>query len=179
MAKRAPADEKPYNPVEEALVRTVWLGEKSEDNTIGQEGRTLPQHDEIPPQATVVAETDNGTKIVTLSRSNSSVQVPTHAFARGKQAREKRVLLTHTEERQIELLVHRLAIELSTPVKLSHVLRACVALLQHAEHEIVERAHRAAPLTRPPNGSYEALVEFEQRLAQLLLEALRKAPPLH
>jgi hypothetical protein len=178
MAKRAPVDEKPYNPVEDALVRSVWLGENSEDKAIGQERRALLQQDEMPLQTTAIAETGNGTKGVTLPRSERAGQVPTHAFARGKQAREKRVLLTHTEERQIELLVHRLAIELATPVKLSHVLRACVAILQHADHEIVEGARKAPPLTRPPNGSPEALAEFEHRLAQILLDALQRSIPL-
>ena len=179
MAKRAPVNEKPYNPVEEALVRAVWLGENAADTSgaAGEETRRQEEGASLPVPA--IEETTGAPNIVALPRSDKAHQAQTHAFARGKQAREKRVLLTHTEERQIELLIHRLALELETPVKLSHVLRACVALLQHAEHEIVALARREAPLTRPPNGSHTALVEFEHRLAQLLLEALRTAPSLH
>ncbi len=168
MAKRVPASEKPYNPVEEAVVRAVLLGEKT-GNEVAEQEHGKASHEETTSQA----------KVVAMPRTGRTVQLPTHMLAKGTQAREKRVLLTYPEERQIELLVHRLAIELSTPVKLSHVLRACVTILRHAEDEIAERARRAAPLTRPPNGSHEALAEFEHRLAQILLEALRKAPPLH
>jgi hypothetical protein len=179
MAKRVPVDEKPYNPVEEAVVRAVLLGERAGNDAAEQERVEVAQQTAIPPQEITREETASRAKVVAMLKSEKIPQSLPHAFAKGKQAREKRVLLTYPEERRIELLVYRLAIELSTPVKLSHVLRACVTLLQHAENEIAERARRAAPLTRPPNGSAEALADFEHRLAQLLLEALRKAPPLH
>jgi hypothetical protein len=95
-----------------------------------------------------------------------------------KLAREKRVLLTFSEEREIERLVARVAEELATPVKFSHLLRAYMTLLLHAENEITKRARQAVPLHRPPNGDPVALARFEHRLAQILSAAFRDAPPL-
>jgi hypothetical protein len=95
-----------------------------------------------------------------------------------KLTREKRVLLTFSEEREIERLVARVAEGLATPVKLSHFLRAYMTLLLHAENELTKRARQAVPLHRPPNGDPVALAQFEHRLAQILSAAFRDAPPL-
>jgi DNA repair ATPase RecN len=92
--------------------------------------------------------------------------------------REKRVLLTQAEEREIERLVSRLAEELATPVKLSHLLRACVTLLRHTEEQIADHARQTGSLTRPSNGDPAALAEFEFRLAQILSAAFRDAARL-
>jgi hypothetical protein len=95
-----------------------------------------------------------------------------------KLTREKRVLLAPAEEREVESLVARIADEVGTPVKLSHVLRACVAILCHAEDEILRKARQAAPLTRPPNGDPLALVQFEHEIARIVSAGLRNASPL-
>jgi DNA repair ATPase RecN len=87
--------------------------------------------------------------------------------------REKRVLLTQAEEREIERLVSRVAAEVSTPVKLSHLLRACVTLLRHAEDQVADQARQAGTLTRPSNGDPAVLAEFEHRLAQIPSAAFR------
>jgi hypothetical protein len=175
MAKRVPEGEKPYNPVEASLVRAVILGAE-----IVEEKEELLQIDEVPKPASVTEPTPEPVpaKVVTLRRPKASVQVPAQFLARGSKAREKRVLLTHSEERELELLVNQVAIELNTPVKLSHLLRACITLLRNAQSEITERAREAAPLSRPPNGSPQELAEFEYRLAQILQTALQAAPPL-
>ena len=86
------------------------------------------------------------------------------------------MLLTHAEERQIERLVDRVGEGLRTSLKLSHVLRACVAVLCHAEKELVERAGGSEPLVRPPNGDAVALAQYEHELAKLISQALREAP---
>jgi len=91
--------------------------------------------------------------------------------------REKRVLLTRLEERDVERLVDRLAGELQTPVKLSHVLRASITILLHAEEELVERA-RKTTLMRPGNGNAPELAEFEHGVAQILAGAFREARPI-
>src|SRR5262249_16417391 len=45
--------------------------------------------------------------------------------------------------------------------KLSHMLRAYMTLLLHAEGEITKRARLTGPLHRPPNGDAVALARFE------------------
>jgi hypothetical protein len=99
-------------------------------------------------------------KVVTLPRSGASVQVPVQFLARGSQAPERRVLLTHPEARELELLVYRMALELNTPAKLGRLLRPCITLLRYSQHEIIERAKEAPPLRRPPNGSPQCRVRL-------------------
>jgi hypothetical protein len=88
------------------------------------------------------------------------------------------VLLTETEEASIEDLVARIARELGTPVKLSHVLRATIAVLLHAEESLFERAKKTGRIKRPPNNDPMALYQYEQVLARLLDSAVRGAPPM-
>src|SRR5262249_19879327 len=106
------------------------------------------------------------------------LQIRTPAPRPDKLNREKRVLLTQAEEHEIERLVSRVAAEVSTPVKLSHLLRACVTLLRHAEDQIADQARQSGTLTRPSNGDPAALAEFEYRLAQILSAAFRDAARL-
>ncbi len=166
MAKRVPSDEPPYNPVAESLVRTVLSGGPTKE----QETETAAVG---PPQPSDAAEKPPLAKVAEELRP-AAAQV----LNRERLSREKRVLLTQSEELELERIVNRVAAELSTPVKLSHILRACITILRHAQDRIVERARQASPLTRPPNGDPGALADFEHRLAQILSAALRDAPPL-
>jgi hypothetical protein len=183
MAKRVPEGEKPYNPVEASLVRAVILGGeaegKKEEDAVGERNEEvrIEEAPRIPQPLQPTAERPPP-KVVNLPRARAPVHVPAQFLARGSQAREKRVLLTHPEERELELLVNRVALELNTPAKLSHLLRACITLLRYSQNEIIEWARQAPPLSRPPNGSPQELAEFEYRLAQLLQGALKAAPPL-
>jgi hypothetical protein len=93
-------------------------------------------------------------------------------------SREKRVLVSMEEERQVERLVDRIGENLGTSLKLSHLLRASMSLLCHAEGEIVNAALALGPFVRPANGDAIALAQFEFDLAKLLSKALRDAPPL-
>ncbi len=166
MAKRVAQDERPYRPVEEALVRAVMSHQEAE-----------------PIVETVNAERAQRTNgpleaIPTEPPASKTVAVQTPTVTVEKLTREKRVLLSASEEREIEHLISRIAEELGTPVKLSHMLRAYITLLLHAEKEIMKRARQVAPLHRPPNGDPVALASFEQRLAQILSLALRETLPL-
>jgi hypothetical protein len=87
------------------------------------------------------------------------------------------VLVDADEDAQIEGQVQRLAAELGTPLKLSHVLRALLLLLRRAEPNVLARARQAGPLTRPPNGDPVALAKFEEQVAGLLATAFRELPP--
>jgi hypothetical protein len=176
MAKRVTQDERPYRPVEEALVRAVMSPQEAEPivETDSPEG---VQPTGVPLEATRPEPSVSET-IVPEVQSNGRVVVQTPTVTVEKLTREKRVLLSASEEREIEQLVSRIAGELGTPVKLSHMLRAYMILLLHAENEIMKRARQAAPLHRPPNGDPVALAGFEQRLAQILSLAFREALPL-
>src|SRR5262245_37773434 len=172
MGKRAPADEKPFNPVEAALVRSVLAPEPPPSE--------IPALAARPPSVTeeMGEEKPAPTDGMTRPRVLRGLQIRTLAPRPDKLSREKRVLLTQAEEHEIERLVSRVAAEVATPVKLSHLLRACVTLLRHAEDQIADHARQAGTLTRPSNGDPVALAEFEYRLAQILSAAFRDAARL-
>ena len=174
MGKCVPQDDRPYRPVEEALVRAV-LTHQGDNGGAEANGTDRPQRMNRPLGTTPVETAQERDVFAGVPRDHQEIaQVPYVE----KLTREKRVLLTFSEEREVERLVARIAEELGTPVKLSHMLRAYMTLLLHAENEIVKRAHQVGPLHRPSNGDPLALGRFEQRLAQILSAAFRDAPPI-
>ena len=172
MGKRAPADERPFNPVEAALVRSVLAQEPPPPEASMVAVRTPAVTEELPGKDS--AQVDSASRPKMLRRLQLRTPIPQP----DKLNREKRVLLTQAEEREVERVVARLAEEISTPVKLSHLLRACVTLLRHAEEEIIDHARQTGSLSRPSNGDPAALAEFEFRLAQILSAAFRDATRL-
>jgi hypothetical protein len=174
MGKRVSPDERPYRPVQEALVRSVLdpqettdMAEPPSDNgtTMGYGSRSVTDTEQVSQQEILVGIQGNSYPV-------------NHTSLAEKLSREKRVLMTLAEEREIERLVARVAEELATPVKLSHMLRAYMTLLLHAEGEITKRARLTGTLHRPPNGDPVALARFEHQLAKILSVAFRDAPPL-
>ncbi|MGE0682428.1 MAG: hypothetical protein AB7P69_16200 [Candidatus Binatia bacterium] len=167
MGKRVPPDERPFNPVEAALVRSVLASEPPVDLALvtTQVTSAEPQEDARGEHAVSI----DGQQTWFTSRQQNAL----HALQIEKLSREKRVLLTQVEEREVERIVARLAAELSTPVKLSHLLRACVTLIRHAESQIADQARQVGSLTRPANGNLAALAEFEHRFAKILSAAFR------
>ena len=91
---------------------------------------------------------------------------------------EKRVLFTRSESQSINRLVASLATRLGAQVKTSHVMRALVALLLHAEDELDKRAGDAGFIARPANGDAQALHKFEKEIGKIIANALRDAGPL-
>jgi len=143
----------------------------------------LPVHVELPPEPVrkTIPTSDEAfrepiaPKAATSKPSSRSNEPTQHE----KLSREKRVLLTLSEEREIERCVDRIAEGFGgTPVKLSHVIRSCLAVVRNSESEILRRAKEVGGLTRPPNGDVMALAEFEHELAKVLSQAFRDAPPL-
>jgi hypothetical protein len=92
-------------------------------------------------------------------------------------SREKRVLLTRSEEVRLERLVIAMAEKLQTSVKLSHLMRATLTLLQHAEAELLRQCELAQAMKRPDNNSPADLLAFEGAIAEVVHRALRAAPP--
>ena len=114
-------------------------------------------------------------KIAKAASNQSHCRKPT---TKGKRELEKRLLLSQTESRAMDRLVSSLASELGTPVKLSHVLRACTSLLLHSEGELIQRARESGRLMRPPNGDMQALIQFEKSIAALVSAAIKDAGPI-
>jgi hypothetical protein len=137
MAKRAPKDEKPFNPIESALVERV--------------SSRLPITD-------VRSSYVGGTAVEELPDIEPSPKRP---------PREKRVLLSWEEELALQRLLDQLTETLQTPVKLSNALRSCLILLRHAQGPIVDAARRQGTLVRPANNDQTGIALFEQRLATI------------
>jgi len=173
MAKRAPAGETAYDPLDHTLAQSVIkpaeFSPEAEEfaggNMVRMPRQTFRQPDTVSKAATYA---------VPEHRSPSTAHTP--QGVRGL-TKAKRVLLTPEEERQIERLVDRIAEHVGASLKLSHVLRACMALLCHAEAELLRHAS-GHPLVRPANGDAVALAQFEQGIARILSLALRDAPPI-
>ena len=92
-------------------------------------------------------------------------------------SREKRVLLARSEEVRLERLVIAMAEKLQTSVKLSHLMRATLTLLQYAEAELLRQCELAQAMKRPDNNSPEDLLAFEGAIAEIVHRALHAAPP--
>jgi hypothetical protein len=199
MAKRVPPDQKPFRPVDEALIRSVMAGPPAALDEVAVGGgvavaapivaaptrreASLPEPTYIRPLPAAPLDdrlpaTAKRAEVPAPLRRSDPIPnaIPTDASL-DRRDREKRVLLTLSEERDVERLVTRLAGELRTPVKLSHMLRACITIVLHAEEELVERSRRTT-LVRPGNGNAPELAEFEHGLSQVLATALREARPL-
>lgn len=137
MAKRAPKDEKPFNPIESALVERV--------------ASRLP-----------VGDGRNTSAAGTVA----AVEEPVEPSPK-RPPREKRVLLSWEEELALQRLLDQLTETLQTPVKLSNALRSCLILLRHAQGPIVDAARRQGTLVRPANNDQTGIALFEQRLAAI------------
>lgn len=199
MAKRVPKDEKPYRPLEESLVRSVLSGPTFATGQGAVGGGSPAVAVAAPasvPQENSPAPARPMPRLVPTTQQNQpaagSPAPATHppesppvrrAVAASDpmlepRDREKRMLLTRSEERDVERLVDRLAQELGTSLKLSHVLRAYTLLLLHAEDEILDRARGTGHLARPGNGNAPQLAEFEKAVAQILMNGFRDAPTI-
>lgn len=138
MAKRAPKDEKPFNPIESALVERVA-------------SRAPVRTEPAEPGSPAVVD--------------SEPPLPPPAVKRPP--REKRVLLSWEEELALQRLLDQLTETLQTPVKLSNALRSCLILLRHAQGPILTCAAREGHLVRPANNDQTGISLFEQRLASI------------
>lgn len=205
MAKRAPTDQKPFNALDKGLAASVMnsvatlppepeiqattgnaaLAESPARTPVRVELPTPPARTAEPPpsEQPAVARPKPALRAVNAVTARQPVVTPKAAAGeqshQEKLSREKRVLLTLSEEREIERCVDRIAEGFGgTPVKLSHIIRACLTVMRHSENEIIHRAQEVGQLTRPPNGDNMALAEFEHELAKVLSQAFRDAPSL-
>src|SRR3954447_10434492 len=155
MAKRAPKEEKPYNPIASALVQRVAGGAVEK---VQEEGR-----EEAPPLRVLGGRAEEKPSALEVSKRGG---------------REKRVILSWEDELAIDELLSELSKVLGTPVKLSNALRSCVILLRHAEEPIRKKAGEAGPMSRPSNNDQAAIAVFEQRLAGIIQAGIKGSEKL-
>lgn len=176
MAKRT--DEKPFRPLEASLVHEVMHGNAAVAQPIqAPEPKTIelrqplaapaPEREEPRPPPSTPARMPP--RPVRQQRDERFVE---------RMEREKRVLLTPSEERAFERAVSGIAAELGTSLKASHVLRSCIRLVVNAESDLIERARENGRVVRPPNGDLAAIEAFERVIATVLQAGIRSSRPI-
>lgn len=183
MAKRTQEDT--YRPLDASLVSSVLVGNAMPISPPEQEAAeplaaAMP---ELPPQPVRheaampprdITRRELPTMKVLERQKHASTSMP---FAE-RMEREKRVLLTPSEERALDRVVTNMGAELGTTLKLSHVLRSCIRLLINSEAELVERARATGRIIRPPNSDLSGLEAFERIVANLLHAGLKDSRPV-
>lgn len=169
MARRSPVDERPFRPLDTAVLNSVVKHDRAAA-VAGAGNRPLVY--------TAAAET---ARTVVEASPIVSARPPAGAASAipiGQRLdQEKRILFTRAETQAIDRLVNNLAGRLNAQVKVSHIIRALSTLLLHAEGELDKRATERGPLARPSNGDFAALQRFEREIATLVCHALRDAGP--
>jgi hypothetical protein len=93
--------------------------------------------------------------------------------------REKRILLTESEEEDIDLILTAISSKLGIRVKFSNVLRACLSLLFHVEPELRKQCKRYGKIgKRPSNNEPTEIATFEENLARIFDGAIRNTRSL-
>lgn len=186
MAKRT--DEKPFRPLETSLVSAVMSGNAA--TAIEQPPPVVtPPMVEAPRNADRVQPMEEGTPSTVRSVPRYEPPLPRRAPRRDvpnagasplgeRMEREKRVLMTISEERALERVVANLGSELGTALKTSHVLRSAIRLLIHSENELIDRARATGRTIRPPNGDLAAIEAFEKVITNVLQSGIRNARPV-
>ena len=187
MAKRAAPDEKPYRPLLDAELvnaaishvgpgapRMASVQPAASSAKILEMPRTEPPCRAEQPPVTFEAPTLNDTyEPIDAERPRAVPQVVVEKFDQ-----EKRILFTRPESQAIDRLVVSLATRLNAQVKVSHVIRALVGLMLHAEAAIDKRAGETGLLVRPANGDAQGLQKFERDIGKIFAAALRDAGPI-
>jgi len=177
MAKRVAPEEKPYSPVQEALARDVLAkrplrpAEDAKPALAVVEPAEAGDHPPAPavtpvafpaPAPTPAAEADD-----------AGPEAAPRTAKKRDLTREKRMLLTRDEERELDRLIDEISDELGVRVKVSNVMRASVALLFNVREELTKQCRRAKFAKRPRNGDPTEIANFEENLARLFDSAVR------
>lgn len=177
MAKRAAPDEKPYRPLLDTELMNAALTQvvsNAQPHTTPTKVVDLPRTDVPRRQEPVRAAFHEPVQKAVDPEPKALAHSP---FVE-KFDQEKRILFTRSETQAIDRLVTSLAMRLNSQVKVSHLMRALVALLLNAEADVHKRAGEAGPVIRPPNGDAQALQRFEKQIAGIIGSALTDAGPL-
>lgn len=188
MPKRVPKDEKPFRPVENALVSRLLESGGEATATATEEKPTTPEP-EAPPAASV----EPAAPVVDRSRDEKVVHMPPKP-ARAEKAPEEaepqakprpprtqieRFHMDPDDRRQLQVFATELSEALGTTVKVSNIHRALQILVRNSRAEAVTRARQLhGQVYRPSNENHVAMAEFEHRLAKVFNAANRDAPPL-
>ena len=159
MAKFAPEDEKPFNPITDKLIQAVS----------GTAPAPLPPTGEGQPSLS---------RYRTAPAPVVPLQRPAEEQPEDEQAerltRQMRYQATPTEEVETKEFLRRLSLAVGTSLTHSNLMRACRDLVLQVEDKLVEELRRAK-LRRPINDKH-AIARFEARLTAAIHAAVRQNP---
>lgn len=206
MPKKADPTTREFRPLDERLLSSVLLDDSSHHDSEPTQAQrqaapssARPQRlrrDERTSRSDTISSTtgEHATaldKVIELPRNGAGErEARSETGARDKQKaqadllpsnrlnRPLKVHLQPSERFEVDRIMTNISQELGTRISISHMQRAFVALLRNAEHNLLDRARRHGPITRPANENLVAIAAFEEELARLLAGALREAPPL-
>lgn len=174
MVKFAKPDEKPFDPISNKLLNAIASTPHPEEEPPSPAPPEIvaPEPEAIAdPQKKKVERpkktTSKRPKLKVLSKQSDKPERLTHAV---------KALFTPSEDQALRAMVGRLGNEAGIKLSLSHLMRPYFDLLVHCEDQLGEELARAE-LTRPVNDK-TALAHFEQKLAEVIHSAMRKAPLL-
>jgi hypothetical protein len=159
MAKFAPKDEKPFNPITDKLLQAVSGAAPATTDDAGEALLPVRTPREAPSKvvplqtpATEDAEYENGERLT----------------------RQMRYQATPTEELETKEFLRRLSLAAGTSLTHSNLMRACRDLVLQVEAKLVDELRRAN-LRRPINDKH-AIARFEARLTEAIRIAVRQNP---
>jgi len=161
MAKFAPQDEKPFNPITDKLLQAVS----------GAAPATTADADEALQPVSRPREAPSKVGLGPLP-------TPATEYAEYETAerltRQMRYQATPTEELETKELLRRLSLAAGTSLTHSNLMRSCRDLLLQVEEKLVDELRRAK-LRRPINDKH-AIARFESRLTEAIRAAVRQNP---
>lgn len=195
MPKRIAPDERPYSPVQEALARDVLTRNRPPAKSESPQPQPQPQADARPGLAVVEEPQEReeptpgpGPRAEAVEAPPAPIAFPSAPPRAAEPAeaqpaprtakkrdltREKRMLLTREEERELDRLIEEISDELGVRVKVSNVMRASVTLLFNVREELAKQCRRAQFSKRPRNSEPTEIANFEENLARLFDSAVR------
>lgn len=159
MAKFAPQDEKPFNPITDKLLQAVSGAAPVTTADTGEELVPIRRPREAP------------SKVVPLQTSATEYAEYENAE---RLTRQMRYQATPTEEIETKEFLRRLSLAAGTSLTHSNLMRSCRDLLLQVEEKLVDELRRAK-LRRPINDKH-AIARFEARLTEAIRAAVRQNP---
>ena len=191
MAKRAPADEREYNPIDQALVHAATGPVATEEPPapVARQQTVVPAAAPVSPSPVTttapaarpepVAPSPSPSNVVQMPVSHVAGPQPGEGRSRVSQAdpnerfQDRRIPLSPAEDAELERLVTAFAMEMGAKVKGTHIGRALFGIFTDAYDHVLGRAKRATRMKRPGNGDPIGLMKFEQHVRDTIEAGLR------
>ena len=174
MGKRVNPEESTYSPVNEALAKKVAaFGRISSNGTTQKNIKEEITTKEVEVKEAVEIGECSGEQVET-----ETLNCQVSEDLEEKPNKMKGILLTSTEDAELQRLLAELTGVLGVSCKISPMVRAFLTVLHHCEAELKHFGKELRGLKIPKNGDFLGVARFENELANLIVKAVKKAPPI-